>query len=125
MNKSFEVFIIGAGPAETVVASKLLKEGYKVKILLKMEFPRFVIGERLLPNCMAFLDELNLLPALVAQKFQVKTGVCLYHEEKICDFFLINDQYTKGWHYTYQVKRADFNRALANTVAEQGAEFGI
>ena len=121
MNKNFDVVVIGAGPAGTVAASKLMKEGFSVKILEKMEFPRFVIGESLLPHCMDFLDELNLLPAVVEKQFQVKTGVCFYHNDKICDF-LFNDQYTDGWHYTYQVKRADFDLALANTVVNQGAD---
>jgi flavin-dependent dehydrogenase len=121
MSKDFDAVVIGAGPAGTVAASKLLKEGFKVKILEKLEFPRFVIGESLLPHCMDFLDELNLLPAVVQQKFQVKTGVCFYHNEKTCDF-LFEDQYSDGWDYTYQVKRADFDLALANAVIEQGAE---
>ncbi len=121
MNKRFDVIVIGAGPAGTVAASKLMKEGLKVKILEKMEFPRFVIGESLLPHCMDFLDELDLLPAIVKQEFQVKTGVCFYHENERSEF-LFNNQYTDGWHYTYQVKRANFDLALADAVVEQGAD---
>lgn len=121
MNKHFDVVVIGAGPAGTVAAAKLMKEGLKVKILEKMEFPRFVIGESLLPHCMDYLDELDLLPAIEQQKFQVKTGVCFYHDDERCDF-LFDDQYTNGWSYTYQVKRANFDQALANAVIEKGAD---
>jgi flavin-dependent dehydrogenase len=121
MNKHFDVVVIGAGPAGTVAASKLMKEGLTVKVIEKLEFPRFVIGESLLPHCMDYLDELDLLPAIVEQKFQVKTGVCFYHENERCDF-LFEDQYTEGWSYTYQVKRANFDLALANRVFEQGAD---
>lgn len=117
----YDVIVIGAGPAGSVAASKLLKEGLRVKILEKMIFPRFVIGESLLPHCMDYLDELDLLPAVVEKGFQVKTGVCFYHENERCDF-LFKDQYTNGWNYTYQVKRADFDLALANRAQEQGAE---
>ncbi len=120
MNNFFDVVVIGAGPAGTVAASKLIKEGFTVKVLEKLEFPRFVIGESLLPHCMDYLDELDLLPAVVDEHFQVKTGVCFYHENQKCDF-LFEDQYTDGWKYTYQVKRADFDLALANSVIEQGA----
>lgn len=121
MNKQFDVVVIGAGPSGAVAASKLMKEGFSVKILEKMQFPRFVIGESLLPHSMDYLDELGFLPAVEDQKFQIKTGVCFYHENKKCDF-LFDDQYTNGWNYTYQVKRADFDLTLANVAVEQGAD---
>jgi flavin-dependent dehydrogenase len=121
MNNHFDVVVIGAGPAGTVAAAKLLKEGFTVKILEKIEFPRFVIGESLLPHCMDYLDELDLLPAVVNQNFQVKTGVCFYHENEKCDF-LFKDKFTDGWDYTYQVKRADFDLALANSIIEKGGD---
>lgn len=121
MNNYYDAVVIGAGPAGTVAASKLIKEGFKVKILEKLEFPRFVIGESLLPHCMDYLDDLNLLPAIEAQKFQLKVGVCFYHNNERCEF-LFKDQYTQGWDYTFQVKRANFDLALANAVIEQGAD---
>jgi flavin-dependent dehydrogenase len=121
MANKYDVIVIGAGPAGSVAASKLLKEGYRVKILEKQVFPRFVIGESLLPHCMDYLDELGLLPAIEAQRFQPKVGVCFYHNNERCEF-LFKDQYTQGWNYTYQVKRANFDLALANTVVEQGAD---
>lgn len=121
MNNHYDVIVIGAGPAGTVAAAKILKEGLTVKLIEKLEFPRFVIGESLLPHCMDYLDELDLLPAIVEQKFQIKNGVCFYHENERCDF-LFENQYTDGWNYTYQVKRANFDLALANRVLEQGAE---
>ncbi len=82
MNNFFDVVVIGAGPAGSVAATKLIKEGFTVKVLEKLEFPRFVIGESLLPHCMDYLDELDLLPAVVDEHFQVKTGVCFYHENE-------------------------------------------
>lgn len=120
MNNSYDVIIIGAGPAGTLAAAKLLKEGKTVMILEKMQFPRFVIGESLLPQCMNFMDDLDLLPCIEAEKFQVKTGVCFYHENEVCDF-LFEKQYTNGWHYTWQVKRANFDQALATEVEKRGA----
>lgn len=121
MANDYDVVIIGAGPAGTIAAAKLLKEGKKILVLEKMTFPRFVIGESLLPQCMNYLNELELLPCIEELQFQVKTGVCFYHEQEICDF-LFKDQYTDGWHYTWQVKRADFDHALAKEVEKRGAE---
>ena len=47
--------------------------------------------------------------------------VCFSYDFMISDF-LFEDQYTKGWTYTYQVKRADFDLTLANVAIEQGAD---
>ena len=51
-----DVLVIGAGPSGTVAASIVNKAGFKVKIVEKLKFPRFVIGESLLPRCMEALD---------------------------------------------------------------------
>lgn len=121
MKKQVDVVVIGAGPAGSVAASKLLKEGFSVLVLEKMQFPRFVIGESLLPHCMDFLEDLDLLRAVELEKFQVKTGACFYHHHERCDF-LFENQHSDGWAYTYQVKRADFDWALIREVERQGAE---
>ena len=47
-----DVLVIGAGPAGCIAASLLNKQGYKVKMVEKEKFPRFVIGESLLPRVM-------------------------------------------------------------------------
>lgn len=122
MKNNYDVVIIGAGPAGSVAAARLIKEGKTVLVIEKMEFPRFVIGESLLPHCMDFLSELDLLPCIENEKFQPKTGVCFYHEDEICDF-LFNDQFTENsWDYTWQVKRAKFDHALISEVEKRGAE---
>jgi len=120
MNNSYDVIIIGAGPAGTLAAAKLIKEGKTVLILEKIQFPRFVIGESLLPQCMNYLDDLDLLPCIEKHNFQIKTGVCFYHEDEVCDF-LFEKQYSDGWHYTWQVQRAKFDYALATEVEKRGA----
>jgi flavin-dependent dehydrogenase len=120
MTKEVDVVVIGAGPAGSVASSKLIKEGLRVLVLEKMVFPRFVIGESLLPHSMDYLDELGLLPAVEALKFQVKTGACFYHNGERCDF-LFENQFSEGWSYTFQVKRADFDHALILEVEKQGA----
>ncbi len=56
-----DVLIIGAGPSGTASAAILRKEGFDVTIVEKTTFPRFVIGESLLPRCMDLLEEADLL----------------------------------------------------------------
>jgi len=114
-----DVLVIGAGPAGTVAASIVKKAGYQVRIVEKMKFPRFVIGESLLPRCMEALEEAGFLDAVKEKKFQEKGGAKFVKDGKICDYQFA-DQFTKGWTWTWQVPRADFDQTLASTVEKMG-----
>jgi flavin-dependent dehydrogenase len=119
--QTVDVVVIGAGPAGTVAASYLKKQGYNVIILEKEKFPRFQIGESLLPCCMEHLDESGLLEAVIPKNFQKKTGAAFMKGEKRCEFFF-EEQYTKGWSWTWQVKRADFDLTLAEATRAKGVD---
>lgn len=114
-----DVLVIGAGPAGTVAASIVNKAGFKVKIVEKLRFPRFVIGESLLPRCMEALTEAGFVDAVKDKGFQEKFGAKFVKDEKICDY-LFADQYTSGWNWTWQVPRAEFDKTLADTVEKMG-----
>src|SRR5450631_4531271 len=114
-----DVLVIGAGPAGTVAASIVNKSGYKVRIVEKMKFPRFVIGESLLPRCMEALEEAGFLEAVKEKKFQEKGGAKFVKNGKTCDYQFA-DQFTRGWQWTWQVPRADFDKTLADTVEKMG-----
>ena len=117
--KEVDVLVIGAGPSGTIAASILNKSGLKVQIVEKMLFPRFVIGESLLPRCMEALEEAGFLDAVKAKKFQQKDGAKFVMEDKVCDFNF-NQQYTQGWTWTWQVPRAEFDKTLADECTRQG-----
>ena len=119
MNQQVDVLVIGAGPAGTVAASIIHQAGYRVRIVEKQQFPRFVIGESLLPRCMEALEEAGFLDAVKAGGFQEKGGAKFEKNGKICDYSF-GDAYTKGWTWTWQVPRAEFDKILADTVASQG-----
>jgi flavin-dependent dehydrogenase len=114
-----DVLVIGAGPAGTVAASIVNKAGFKVRIVEKMKFPRFVIGESLLPRCMEALEEAGFLDAVKEKKFQEKGGAKFVKNGKTCDYQFA-DQFTSGWSWTWQVPRADFDKTLADTVEKMG-----
>ncbi|MEJ0079472.1 MAG: tryptophan 7-halogenase [Puia sp.] len=84
-----------------------------------MKFPRFVIGESLLPRCMEALEEAGFLEALKEKKFQEKGGAKFVKDGKTCDYQFA-DQFTKGWQWTWQVPRAEFDKTLADTVEKMG-----
>ncbi len=114
-----DVLVIGAGPAGTVAASIINKAGFSVKIVEKVTFPRFVIGESLLPRCMEALEEAGFLDAVKAAGFQEKFGAKFVKNGKICDYFFA-DQFTSGWSWTWQVPRGEFDKILADTVEQSG-----
>ena len=119
--ESVDVLVIGAGPAGTVAASIIRNQGFKVKIVEKERFPRFVIGESLLPRCMEALEEAKLLDAVKARGYQQKFGAKFVRGNEICDFNF-SDQFSTGWTWTYQVPRADFDTTLAEETARKGVD---
>lgn len=117
--EKIDVLVIGAGPSGTVAASIVHQAGYKVKIVEKQKFPRFVIGESLLPRCMEALEEAKFLDAVKEKGFQTKNGAKFVKNGKVCDY-QFSDQFTPGWKWTWQVTRADFDKILADTVEKMG-----
>jgi flavin-dependent dehydrogenase len=121
MQTDVDVLIIGAGPAGSTAAALLQREGFRLQIVEKLKFPRFVIGESLLPHSMDWLRDAGLLQAIEAQGFMHKCGAVFRDGDHTCNFDFSN-QFTAGWKYTFQVPRAEFDKALADAVAAQGVE---
>lgn len=118
--KSTDVLVIGAGPAGTIAASIIKDAGYNVTIVEKMKFPRFVIGESLLPRCMEALEEAGFLDALKAKGFQEKSGAkFVMSNNDICNFNF-NETFTKGYEWTWQVPRSEFDKTLADECEKKG-----
>jgi len=116
-----DVLVIGAGPAGCIASSMINKQGFKVKIVEKEKFPRFVIGESLLPRVMDHLDEAGLLETVKKAGFQEKFGAKFVRNGEICDFNF-SDQFTKGWNWTWQVPRGQFDQLLSQAVAAMGVD---
>jgi len=116
-----DVVIIGAGPSGAVAGALLNKRGHSCQIIERQHFPRFSIGESLLPHCMDFLDEAGMLEAVQAAKFQLKDGArFLRHGEYTV--FEFGDQFTRGWGHTFEVVRAEFDKILADEAGRQGVK---
>jgi flavin-dependent dehydrogenase len=116
-----DVLIIGAGPAGSIAASILHRQGFRLLVIEKQQFPRFVIGESLLPRIMNILREADLLDVVQEKHFMRKTGAMFFRGNDTCDFDF-SAQSGDGWDHTFQVPRADFDKTLADTVANRGVE---
>ena len=116
-----DVVIIGAGPSGAVAAAFLRQQGRQVIVLEREQFPRFSIGESLLPQSMEYLEAAGLLRDVVEAGFQHKNGAAFAWGGRYTDFDF-RDKFSSGWATTYQVQRATFDKVLADAAARQGAE---
>jgi len=116
-----DILIIGAGPAGAVAAGLLRKQGRQVLIVEREQFPRFSIGESLLPQSMAYIEEAGMLRDVVEAGFQYKNGAAFACNGKYTHFDF-RDKFSEGWGTTYQVQRATFDKVLADAAARAGAE---
>ncbi len=62
--EKFDVVVVGGGPGGSVCATKLAEKGRRVLVLERDVFPRFHLGESLLPGSMPILESLGLMPEL-------------------------------------------------------------
>ncbi|MGD8325686.1 MAG: NAD(P)/FAD-dependent oxidoreductase [Sphingomonadales bacterium] len=114
-----DVAIIGAGPAGCSAAKMLKSQGYSVTVLERSQFPRFSIGESLLPACMDLLEEADMLTDVEQAGFQIKNGARFQRGAKSYSFDFANG-FSKGWGHTHQVQRARFDDILAQSAARAG-----
>jgi len=116
-----DVVIIGAGPSGAVAAALLRRQGRRVLVLEREQFPRFSIGESLLPQSMEYLEAAGMLREVVEAGFQYKNGAAFARGDRYTDFDF-RDKFSPGWSTTYQVPRAGFDQVLADAAARMGAQ---
>lgn len=119
----YDVAIIGGGPAGSTAATLLARAGRQVVVFEREKFPRFHIGESLLPVSMKTFARLGVLKKFEQAGFLRKFGgeiasACADTGVK----FYFEDGYRSQTEFTYQVTRAQFDELLLNHAAANGAE---
>jgi flavin-dependent dehydrogenase len=121
--KQYDVVIIGGGPAGSTHGAYLAKKGYRVLLLEKEVFPRFHIGESLLPYGNDILKETGAWEKIEKAGFMPKFGAefCTGNAVKSrCIWF--KRGLIPGYGQTFQVERAKFDHLLLNNAGEKGCE---
>ena len=122
MKKEFrDIVIIGAGPSGSIAAGYLEKQDASVMILEKQRFPRFTIGESLIPKCMENFEEAGFLDTLKSQGFQKKFGARFIKNNDSAEFDF-SKKFGEGWSWTWQVPRADFDKVLTDELSSRGVD---
>lgn len=119
---TIDVAIIGGGPAGTTAAIHLAQKGRSVVIFEKEKFPRFKIGESLLPYSFSAFDRLGIRPQLDAMAMPKYGGeVATACGQRAVKFYFKNGFRLKH-HQAYQVERAKFDKMMLERARECGAE---
>ena len=116
-----QVVIIGAGPSGSIAATLLQQKNIDVIVIEKSLFPRFSIGESLLPACMEVIKKANMLEAVKGANFQFKNGAAFHYAGRRSEFDF-TQKFSEGAGTTYQVQRGHFDKVLADEAQKKGVD---
>jgi flavin-dependent dehydrogenase len=122
-SNQYEAIIIGGGPAGATTAALLAEKGRRVLVLEKEKFPRYHIGESLMPYCWFTLDRLGLVEEMNRIAYVKKYSVQFVTQDgrQSAPFYFFQ-HYDHPSSTTWQVERADFDLMMLNNARAKGAE---
>src|SRR5437879_9823917 len=120
-NDQLDVIVIGGGPAGSTTSTLIAKAGYRVRLFERARFPRFHIGESLIPETYWVLKRLNMLDKMKRSHFVKKYSVQFVNGQgKLSEPFYFMDHKPHECSQTWQVLREEFDQMLLNNAREHG-----
>jgi flavin-dependent dehydrogenase len=118
-----QVIVIGGGPAGSTASTFIAQQGYKVQLFEREHFPRFHIGESLIPETYWVLKRLNMLPKMQASRFVKKYSVQFVSQKgKLSEPFYFMDHKPHECSQTWQVLRSEFDQMMLKNAEEHGVQ---
>lgn len=123
IQEPIECIVIGAGPAGTCAAAVLAEHGRRVLVLEKESFPRYAVGESLIPYCYYPLKRIGMVEKLQATRFPRKYSVQFVSADGKASqpFYFHEHMADEAASQTWQVTRSEFDQMLAGNAREKGA----
>lgn len=123
MHSQYDVVVIGGGPAGSTCAGLVSQEGVRTLLLEREAFPRFHVGESLMPECYWPLKRLGMIERMKSSRFTPKKSVQFVAASgKESQPFYFTQHDPRECSTTWQVERADFDKMLFDRAAELGAD---
>jgi flavin-dependent dehydrogenase len=121
-NETYDCIVIGGGPAGSTVATLVADAGHKVLVIERAKFPRFHIGESLMPETYWTFQRLGMLPKLKDSEFVKKYSVQFVTASgRESQPFYFDERDPRDCSQTWQVLRSKFDEMLLDNAAEHGA----
>lgn len=118
-----DVVVIGGGPAGSTAATLLARKGFSVTLLERERFPRFQIGESLLPYNNDLFERLGVTAPMAEGSFTPKYGAGFVTADGSLGYtFRFVENLPKAYHQSFQVKRAELDELLLRNAAANGVD---
>ena len=122
-SKPPQVIVIGGGPAGATASTLIAQHGYRVQLFERERFPRFHIGESLIPETYWVLERLKMLDKMKKSQFIKKYSVQFVSESgKLSAPFYFDQHKPHECSQTWQVLRSEFDQMMLQNAAEQGVD---
>ncbi len=118
-----DVVVIGGGPAGSTASTLIAQHGYRVRLFEREHFPRFHIGESMIPETYWVLKRLNMLEKMKPSHFIKKYSVQFVSESgRLSEPFYFVDHKPHECSQTWQVRRSEFDKMMIDNAREHGVQ---